>query len=138
MELLLNLTWLLLALPAYFLWRDSRSMPSARRFTAVQCMLAVGCMLVTLFPVVSATDDLRAMRAEMEESPVSKRSICQSSGERHSASKSQAQPALAVTTYSSSISYEQGWHLLVAVLFTTPASPAFVPSGRAPPQFLLG
>jgi hypothetical protein len=137
MELLLNLTWLLLALPAYFLWRDSRSMPTARRFTAVQCMLAVGCMLVTLFPVVSVTDDLRAMRAEMEESPVSKRSICQSSGERHSASKSQAQPALAVTTYSS-ISYEQGWHLLVAVLITTPSSPAFVRSGRAPPQFLLG
>lgn len=137
MELLLNLTWLLLALPAYLLWRGSRSMPSARRFTAVQCMLAVGCMLVTLFPVVSATDDLRAMRAEMEESPVSKRSICQSSGERHSASKSQAQPALAITTRSS-ISYEQGWHFVVAALITMPASSAIVRSGRAPPQSLLG
>ena len=137
MELLLNLAWLLLALPAYFLWRDSRSMPNARRFTAVQCMLAVGCMLVTLFPVVSATDDLRAMRAEMEESPVTKRSICQSSGERHSASKSQAQPALAVTTYSPVLN-EQGWHLVVAVLITTPESPGFVRSGRAPPQFFLG
>ena len=137
MELLLNLTWLLLALPAYLLWRGSRSMPSARRFTAVQCMLAVGCMLVTLFPVVSATDDLRAMRAEMEESPVSKRSICQSSGERHSASKSQAQPALAITTRSS-ISYEQGWHFVVGVLITTPASHAVVRSSRAPPQSLLG
>jgi hypothetical protein len=136
MELLLNLTWLLLALPAYFLWRDSRSMPTARRFTAVQCMLAVGCMLVTLFPVVSATDDLRAMRAEMEESPVSKRSICQSNGERLSASKSQTQPALAANTYSPVLS-EQGWYVVVAVLITTPTSPAFVPSGRAPPQFLL-
>lgn len=137
MELLLNLTWLLLALPAYLLWRSCRSTPAARRFTAVQCLLALGCMLVILFPVVSATDDLRAMRAEMEESPVSKRSIGQSSGERFSASKCQAQPALAANTYCP-VLFEQGWHVVVAVLITTPASPAFVRSGRAPPQILLG
>lgn len=137
MELLLNLTWLLLAVPAFLLWRDCRTAPARRRFTAVQCLLALGCMLVTLFPVVSATDDLRAMRAEMEESPVSKRSIGQSSGERVSASKSQAQPALPVTTYSS-VLFEQGWHVVAAVLITTPAWPAIARSGRAPPQFLLG
>jgi len=137
MELLLNLTWLLLALPAFLLWRGCRGVSAGSRFTAVQCLLALSCMLVTLFPVVSATDDLRAMRAEMEESPVSKRSLCQSSGERLSASKSQAQPALASTTYSP-VLYEQGWHVVVAVLVTSPASPAFVRSGRAPPQFLLG
>lgn len=138
MELLLNLTWLLLALPAFLLWRDCRTAPARRRFTAVQCLFALGCMLVTLFPVVSATDDLRAMRAEMEESPVSKRSIGQSSGERVSASKSQAQPALAITAYSSSVLFEQGWHVIAAVLITTPACPAIARSGRAPPQFLLG
>jgi len=137
MELLLNLTWLLLALPALLLWRDSRSAPDARRFTAVQCLLALGCMLVILFPVISATDDLRAMRAEIEESQVNKRSIGQSNGERLSASKSQAQPALAANTYSP-ILFEQGWYVVVAVLITTPTSPAFVRSGRAPPQFLLG
>ena len=137
MELLLNLTWLLLALPAYVLWRDSRSMHAARRLTALQCLLALGCMLVILFPVVSATDDLRAMRAEMEESQVSKRSIGQSSGERISVSKSQAQPALAANTYCP-VLFEEGWHVVVAVLITTPASPAFVRSDRAPPQILLG
>ena len=137
MELLLNLTWLLLALPAYFLWRDSRNIPNARRFTAIQCMLAVGCMLVTLFPVVSATDDLQAMRAEMEESPVNKRSIGQASGERLSASKSLAQPALAASSYCP-VLFEQGWHVVVAVLMSTPVSPGVVRSGRAPPQFLLG
>ena len=136
MELLLNLTWLLLALPAYLLWRNCRS-TRARRFTAVQCLLALGCMLVILFPVISATDDLRAMRAEMEESPISKRSIGQSNGERFSASKSQAQPALAITTHSP-VLFEQGWHVVVSVLITTPASPAFVRSGRSPPQILLG
>jgi len=137
MELLLNLAWLLLALPAYLLWRNCRSTPAARRFTAVQCLLALGCMLVILFPVISATDDLRAMRTEMEESPVSKRSMGQSNGERLSASKSQAQPALAVTPYSP-VLFEQGWHVVVAVLITTPVSPVFVRSGRAPPQILLG
>jgi hypothetical protein len=137
MELLLNLTWLLLALPAFLLWRDCKSTPNGRRFTAVQCLLALGCMLVILFPVVSATDDLRAMRAEMEESQVNKRSIGQSNGERLSASKSQTQPALAAHTYSRVLS-EQGWYVVVAVLITTPAFPSFVRSGRAPPQFLLG
>lgn len=137
MELLLNLTWLLLALPAYLLWRNCRGARGARRFTAIQCLLALGCMLVILFPVVSATDDLRAMRAEMEESPVSKRSIGQSNGERVSASKSQAQPALVANTYCP-VLFEQGWHVVVAVLITTPAFPALVRSGRAPPQILLG
>jgi hypothetical protein len=136
MELLLNLTWLLLALPAYLLWCNCRS-TRARRFTAVQCVLALGCMLVILFPVVSATDDLRAMRAEMEESPTSKRSIGQANGERVSDSRSQVQPALAVDTYSP-VLFEQGWHVVAAVLISTPASPAFVRSGRAPPQILLG
>jgi hypothetical protein len=137
MELLLNLTWLLLALPAFLLWRGCRSASAGRRFTAIQCVLALGCMLIMLFPVVSATDDLRAMRAEVEESPISKHSIGQQSGERLSASKSQAQPALAVHTYSPVLS-EQSWHVVAAGLMTTPASPAIVRSGRAPPQFFLG
>ena len=107
MELLLNLAWLLLALPAFGLWRASRT-GDGHKFTSLQCLLALGCMLVVLFPVVSATDDLRAMRAEMEESPGSNRSIGQSGGERPSASKSQAQPALAVSTYSP-VLFEQGW-----------------------------
>ena len=63
MELLLNLAWLLLALPAYWLWRGRTS---TRKFSSAQCLLALGCLLVVLFPVVSATDDLRVMRAEME------------------------------------------------------------------------
>ena len=73
MELLLNLAWLLLALPAFWLWRRSTAASVGRKFTALQCVLALGCMLVILFPVVSATDDLRAMRNETEESPISKR-----------------------------------------------------------------
>ena len=73
MELLLNLAWLLLALPAVWLWARSRSGSTGRKFSALQCLLALGFLLVLLFPVISATDDLRAMRTEMEGSPGSKR-----------------------------------------------------------------
>jgi hypothetical protein len=65
MELLLNLTWLLLMVPAYLLWRDSRRHPDAHQSRFVLLILA--CTLAILFPVVSASDDIQAMRPEMEE-----------------------------------------------------------------------
>ncbi len=93
MELLLNLAWLLLALPAYWLWRSSRT-AAGHKFSSLQCLLALGCMLVILFPVISATDDLLAMRSEMEESPASKRSVRQTSHDKVSSWKWQSPPAL--------------------------------------------
>lgn len=137
MELLLNLAWLLLALPAFWLWRDARTTPATRRFTALQCLLALGCLLVMLFPVVSATDDLRAMRAEMEESPTGKRSIGTSSDENASASRSQIQPASAVLSHTT-VLREQGWYFVAETLLSTPASPALFRAVRGPPQSLRG
>lgn len=77
MELLLNLTWLLLGVPACWLWRRTD-----RRAGSLQCLLTLACALVLLFPVVSATDDLHAMRPEMEESSPTKRALKQGSGEK--------------------------------------------------------
>src|SRR5277367_2491761 len=82
MELLLNLAWMLLALPAYWLWRRGAG---SRGVSALQGLLALGCVLVLLFPVISASDDLHAMRAEMEDSSISKRTVRQASGDKHSA-----------------------------------------------------
>jgi len=65
MELLLNIAWLLLALPAYWLWRTATRGPKARRSSSV--LVVLGCTLAILFPVVSASDDIQAMRPEMEE-----------------------------------------------------------------------
>ena len=132
MELLLNLAWLLLALPAFWLWRSARSVPRGRKFSALQCLLALGCMLVILFPVVSATDDLRAMRSEMEESPASKRAIRQASQDKASVWKCHSQPALAATANSLVVS-DQGWQPLPTLGSFAPASPAIRHSGRAPP-----
>ena len=136
-ELLLNLAWLLLALPAYLLWRDARNACGERKFTALQCLLTLGCMLVILFPVVSATDDLCAMRAEMEESPCSKRSIGHSGTERPSASKSQTQPAL-VASPDLSVAIEVGWHFVVSVPLSAPASSPIFRPVRAPPISFVG
>lgn len=136
MELLLNLLWLLLAMPAFLLWRDCGTAPDRQKSTALQCFLALGCMLVLLFPVVSATDDLRAMRAEMEETPLSKRSVGQSSGDKTSAWKSSVQPALAVT-WNSLSPVEHSWIFVLAIPLSTPSSPPVFRAGRAPPPLLL-
>jgi len=131
MELLLNLAWLLLALPAFWLWRDSRT---ARRFSSLQCLLALGCLLFILFPVVSATDDLRAMRNEMEESPASKRSVRHASNEKASAGKSQNSPALAATAHFVMVVVnEEGWQLSPTPRLSVSAAPALEQAGRAPP-----
>jgi len=132
MELLLNLAWLLLALPAFWLWRGARSVPSRRKFSALQCLLALGCMLVILFPVVSATDDLHAMRNEIEESPSSRRSIRQATQDKSSVWRCQSQPALAAAA-SSLIVSDQVWQTSSTLASFAPATPAIRHSGRAPP-----
>jgi hypothetical protein len=135
MELLLNLAWLLLALPAYWLWRDRRS--STRRFSPWQFLLALGCMLVVLFPVISATDDLCAMRAELEEAPAGKHSIRPHSNDRLSASKWQTQPALASTS-NFSFAADQGWHNTPTLHPSSLAAHAHLRPGRAPPRIVFG
>jgi len=134
MELLLNLVWLLLALPAYWLWRGSRSARVARKLSSLQCLLALGCVLAVLFPVISATDDLIAMRTEMEESPVSKRSIHQTSHDKASVwnTRLQAPPALLGTPASFAPATDHGTLSLSPSIFL-PAPPPVLPAGRAPP-----
>jgi hypothetical protein len=136
MELLLNLLWLLLVMPAFWLWRYSRTAPERRAASPLHCLLALGCLLVILFPVISATDDLHAMRAEMEESPASKRSVGHSSGDKSSPSNSQLQPAL-VATVKVSFAPESAWYQVPLALTSIAGSPAIVRAPRAPPSSLL-
>lgn len=135
MELLLNLTWLLLAVPGYWLWRQRRS---ARRLSSVQCLLALGCLLVILFPVISASDDLVAMRTEMDESPVSKRSIHQAGNDKtplwHAHWHGLAALAGSDLLF---VSNNDSWLQLSSSLSFTAVEPALVRNGRAPPRALL-
>lgn len=132
MELLLNLTWLLVALPAYWLWRDSRHVALGRRMSSAQSLLALACMLVVLFPVVSATDDLHAMRTEMEESGTGKRSLAQKGGEKPCSWKWQTPPAL---TQVSGFFFAPNRRRLDAPDAPLPVTAHLVaaPAGRAPP-----
>jgi hypothetical protein len=81
MELLLNLLWLTLAVPAVLIWRrDLTSVQSSARFCRSRSFVLLSCLLALLFPIVSVTDDLHATRAEIEESSPSKRLVKQSPG----------------------------------------------------------
>lgn len=133
MELLLNLAWLLLALPAYWLWCGRRATPAARKFTSLQCLLCLSCVLVVLFPVVSATDDLHAMRAEMEESPSGERNFRQASHEKGSVWKWQSLPAL-VASIDFLVSHDEDWQQLPSPVLTVSTPPSIGRPGRAPPD----
>ena len=63
----LNLCWIALLLPAYTLWRQ-RVLPNRAARTSLVFSCALGCVLVLLFPVISASDDLHSTGQVMEES----------------------------------------------------------------------
>lgn len=133
MELLLNLAWLLLALPACWLWRRRIS---RCKLSSLECLLALACVLVILFPVVSATDDLAAMRTEMEESPASKRSLHQANAEKASIWNLRWQgPAALASPVVVFAANREGWQLLSSLSLFPPDAPAVERSGRAPPRF---
>jgi hypothetical protein len=139
MELLLNLVWLLLALPAYWLWRRGAGARAARRITALQFLLALSCALVLLFPVISATDDLHAMRAEMEESATSKRAVRQAGGEKNAAWVNRLQGPPALLANMNWLPASEAGPLEVSVLDLAPLAKACSwHAGRAPPDSLLG
>ena len=134
MELLLNLAWMLLALPAFWLWRRGGDARVARRVTALQCLLALGCAVVVLFPVISATDDLHAMRAEMEESASSKRTVRQAGSEKGSGwvNRLQGPPALVASATWLDVQEVQPLEVLDISLLPL-ARGCVLPAGRAPP-----
>jgi hypothetical protein len=138
MELLLNLTWLLLALPAYWLWRRSFRARAHGRLGSLQCLLALACLLVLLFPVISATDDLHAMRTEMEESSPGKRGARQAAGEKTSVWHSRWQTLPAVVAATASFAWlAEGRHESFSVPQSEPAAPLVLRASRAPPRSRL-
>jgi len=139
MELLLNLLWMLLALPAYWLWRRGAGIRRGCGVSSLQCLLALGCVLVLLFPVISASDDLHAMRAEMEDSSVSKRAVRQAGIDKSSTLVHRLQgPPAAVVSAVWQVAAEVG-RLEVTVTWASPLARPFVfHGGRAPPFSLLG
>lgn len=138
MELLLNLAWFVLAVPAYLLWRSSRAANRRYGFSSLQCFLVLGCVLVLLFPVISATDDLHAMRNEIEESSVSKRTIRQAGSERASSwTHCPHAPVLWVDIAGFSFTPDQQYEIFSSSAFALASAPPLRASGRAPPASVL-
>src|SRR5277367_5301076 len=68
MELLLNLSWFALAVAAFgALVRMRRACALTPGATDVKALLALSCILVLLFPIVSASDDLHPTQAVLED-----------------------------------------------------------------------
>ena len=137
MELLLNLAWLLLVLPAYGIWRQGVVTKRQNRVHSLQGLLALACLLVLLFPIISATDDLHAMRAEMEEpGGASKRSVRQASQDKSSVKISRLHNSPTVLENASAFSLTcDSWRESVITSSSPLAAPSILRAGRAPPIF---
>jgi hypothetical protein len=139
MELFLNVLWVMLAVPAIWVWRREATPPSgAERLGSLRCLLVLSCTLTLLFPVVSATDDLHAMRPEMEESSPSKRAVRPTAGGKSLAWLSGVQsPALFV--HSTIVCFnDQVCGKFVTQSVSLPVEAQSVEgTGRAPPISLL-
>ena len=86
MEILLNLLWLMLLAPALWLWRrrqiSGQIAQAGQHYESARFLLCLGCILFLLFPVISATDDLLAVKAEVEEPGSSKRDVREASSNK--------------------------------------------------------
>ena len=137
MELTLNLFWLLLTVPALWLWWQARLARVVGRRQARPSAIVLGCLLLLLFPVVSATDDLQAMRPEIEESGTSDLARA-SHHERFSApTNSRAGTALSAARFHV---FPQFAILAIALphpVAQTATTVTAVRGERAPPAFLL-
>ncbi|MGA2965916.1 MAG: hypothetical protein ABSD64_06870 [Terriglobales bacterium] len=137
MELFLNLCWLSLLPPAYLLWRrraasTSSGVPAGSPAAHPLVFLcALGCVFVLLFPVISITDDLHPMQAEMEEA---KRAF-QHPGHCACTIHALTQFAQLVLPASLTPATEQSGAVLPFIPQTIGAfSASSAPAGRAPPS----
>jgi hypothetical protein len=143
MELFLNLCWLALFGPAWLLWRRRSSSSGSGNRTEGRAVrppvfiCALGCALVLLFPVISASDDLHAMRAEMEESSPGKRSVSQACGEKASLWHSRWQNLPAIVANTAAVAFTIEKHEIFSVSLSLPEAPSILCFGRGPPRSRL-
>jgi hypothetical protein len=126
------LCWLLLLGPGAYLWLRQRR----RAKPIFQFSIALACLLFLLFPVISATDDLHALRQEMEECNYNKRALKQIA-KRATGQDFTSPPA----QVSSTVSFPPPHQVCGFVLAFFAPAPASAGSGvsasRAPPALHL-
>ena len=134
MELFLNLCWLLLAVPAVWVWHAARSARAEERFHSRRNLLLLACLVVLLFPVISASDDMQAMRPEIEESGVPN-SIRSGQGHRLATliAAHGTSPALLSAPASAAPVWQSLGKVVIRESLRSAEDPAFVRASRAPP-----
>jgi len=133
-ELLLNIVWLLLAVPAVLIWLQARKNRPAPR-GGICALLVLGCILLLLFPVISASDDLHAMRSEIEEASASKKIVMHVAAQAPHASTAWGGAALTVSAASIAPQIQVLAQVVyISVAFLQQAIQANL-SSRAPPVF---
>jgi len=137
LELLLNLFWLLLAVPAVWVWQRARCARPECRVHSRRSLLLMACVVLLLFPIISASDDLQAMRPEVEES-TSRDAQRHAQGGRHYA---QVDYAGILSALPQSAAIHPNMHCVgkvaVLVVHARSADSFTVASGRAPPASFL-
>jgi hypothetical protein len=134
MELLLNLFWATLVVPAALIWsRQRKCARSLRHLCLLHSFVAVVCVLVLLFPVISATDDIEVTRGEIEESTPGKRVTEQSASVQRSTCVTDGASARPVHVVSFQRDFETCGQVSEYLPILAKQSPANTISSRAPP-----
>jgi hypothetical protein len=133
MEVLLNILWFALCNLAAWYWLQRWRRGSQPQGLAVQ-LSALACMLVLLFPVISATDDLYAAQLPFETSVTQKSSKGSSSGRSLSPHADRHCPSAVFTrTFSLAAAVRIGVITENDALPVYPNSISQPPQDRAPP-----
>lgn len=130
MELFLNFVWVLLFIPAWWVWRRN-----GRNINSLRCFLTLACALAILFPVISATDDLHAAPQAMEESSSTKRTLKHGTVDR-AQNHFYSPPARVTLAASFPLLNELGANLPVTPFSLPETSGRGIIGDRAPPIFL--
>jgi hypothetical protein len=131
LELLLNLCWLLPITLAICFWRRQ---PRSR---SLQAALALSCVQFLLFPFISATDDLYAMRQVLKESSPGKRTLKRAVNYSFAAGGSNTPPA-ELNCILQGLPFNQTCGRIVSAHPGVPLTTCTIISpGRAPPFSLL-
>jgi hypothetical protein len=135
MELLLNLFWAMLVVPAALIWwRERRFAENSGRPYLSHALVSLACLLALLFPVISATDDMQAMRGEVEESSFAKRVVKQSPSARSLTCVSDGgSPARLIQAVSSQSGRETCGKVSEYLPFQAQQNPSSTIGWRAPP-----
>lgn len=137
MEVLLNIVWLALCNLALCYWLRRWQHGNERRSMAVQ-LATLACVLVLLFPVISATDDLYASQVPFETTNTQKSSRTASSGKSSFHQLNHHTPHSALPdTFSLSAHVCLGVVADCDALAFCPALIAGPQQDRAPPRFLF-